>query len=149
MYKKDKWIIILIFILVSLISYFITFDLKQISGEAITIISIALAVYTASFSGLISSPLLRLMRRKQDVILMNKTQLGVLESYLRFSINIGLICIIMCCLIKLFPNYNIDGNTSYIYSYRVFSAIGIGVLSINIYCIWLLSRFMINRQLRN
>ena len=144
MYKKHKLIIIFGFISLFFISCYFELDYSKISSEGITIVSIALAVYIASFSSLTTSTLAKIMENKSDRRIPGKSELGVLEAYLQNAIALGLGCITMSCICKL-----LDKEFLGEIGYKVLSSVGIALLGVNIIFIWLLFKFMLNRQLRD
>lgn len=142
MYKKHRTVIVMLFILISVVGYLCGIKYELIASEVITIISIALAVYIASFSQLASSQLAKEMKVTSDKIIPGKSQLGVIAQYLKAALVFGLLSIVIrcTCLMKVIPENLIVTD--------VLSAIALGILSVNFVFIWLLFEFMINRQLR-
>lgn len=142
MYKKHRRLIVVIFIVVSMIGYLCEINYDLIASEVITIVSIALAVYIASFSQLASSQLANQMKNTSDKKIPGKSQLGVIAQYLKAALVFGLSSIVISCvcLVDIIPTALIIAD--------VISSIALGVLSVNFVFIWLLFEFMINRQLR-
>ena len=91
MYKKHKVMLALIMVCCGILSYVFKVRYSIIASDGITVISIVLAIYMTSFSGLVSSELAKKMQRKEDKILNGKSQLGVLKSYLNAAVGIGII----------------------------------------------------------
>ncbi|SEF90988.1 hypothetical protein [Lachnospira multipara] len=98
MYKKHSVILTLIMLILGVISYYFSVDYANIASDGITIVSIILAIYMISFSGLGSSDLAKKMQRKEDSELTGKSQLGVLRSYLNYAVSIGTLNIITSCV---------------------------------------------------
>ena len=99
-----------------------------------------------SFSGLVSSDLAKKMQRKEDKIINGKSQLGVLKGYLNAAVGIGIINIVVSCISLILKDKMIEivnKNTVY----YIVSAIGISTLAANLFLMFLLFRFMVNRQL--
>lgn len=142
MYKKHKIITLVAFVIVFIISYIMKLDYNQIATESITVVSIALAVYMASFSQLAASELAEEMKKTPDKRIIGKSELGVLESYLKLAIKFGLASIIIGCAYLLDFNIELEKSGNFV------SSICLAVLSINFVFIWILFNFMINRQLR-
>lgn len=148
MYKKHKVILTLIMICCGILSYTFKMDYSIIASEGITVVSIVLAIYMTSFSGLVSSDLAKKMQRKEDNILYGKSQLGVLKGYLNHAVAIGIVNIVISCVSLLLKEKMTECVNKNIVYYIV-SSIGIGTLAANLFLMFLLFRFMVNRQLWN
>lgn len=146
MYKKHKVMLALITICCGIISFVFKVRYSIIASDGITVISIILAIYMTSFSGLVSSELAKRMQRKEDKILNGKSQLGVLKGYLNAAVGIGIINIIVAC-ISLIAEDKMSGIVNKNVVYYIISAIGTGTLAANLFLMYLLFRFMVNRQL--
>ena len=75
-----------------------------------------------------------------------KSQLGVLKGYLNAAVGIGIINIVVSCISLILKDKMIEivnKNTVY----YIVSAIGISTLAANLFLMFLLFRFMVNRQL--
>ena len=99
-----------------------------------------------SFSGLVSSDLAKKMQRKEDKIINGKSQLGVLKGYLNAAVGKGIINIVVSCISLILKDKMIEivnKNTVY----YIVSAIGISTLAANLFLMFLLFLFMVNRQL--
>lgn len=146
MYKKHKVMLALIMVCCGILSYVFKVRYSIIASDGITVISIVLAIYMTSFSGLVSSELAKKMQRKEDKILNGKSQLGVLKSYLNAAVGIGIINIVIACLSMILDDLMgamVDKNIGY----YIVSAVGMGTLAANLFLMFLLFRFMVNRQL--
>lgn len=142
MYKEHKALMLVVLTTVFIASYVLKINYNLIATETITIISIALAVYMASFSQLAASKLAEEMKKTPDKKIFGKSELGVLESYLKKAIIFGLISIVISCM------YLLDINVDVSKYENIFSSIALSILSVNFIFIWLLFNFMVNRQLR-
>jgi len=148
MYKKHSVILVLVMLILFVISYFFSVDYVDIASDGITVVSIILAIYMTSFSGLVSSDLAKKMQRKEDSELTGKSQLGVLRSYLNYAVSIGTLNIITSCVsLILASKMELVENKGAVY--YIISACGCATLAGNIYLMFLLFRFMVNRQLWN
>lgn len=142
MYFKDK-IILFIVSCISLVSSWLwKFDYADIASDSMTIISIALAVYMTIFSSLMSSELADKMKKTKDNYFKEKTEMGVLQTYLKNAIYVGCINILLSCGVLIIESKKINQ-----YIYLFISSIGITTLVCNIYFMYLMYKFMINRQL--
>lgn len=148
MYKKHRVMLVLVMLILGVISYWFSVDYADIASDGITVVSIVLAIYMTSFSGLVSSDLAKKMQRKEDSELAGKSQLGVLRSYLNNAVFIGIINIIISCVaLILASKMELVENKGAVY--YIVSACGCATLAGNIYLMFLLFRFMVNRQLWN
>lgn len=148
MYKKHRVMLVLVMLILGVISYLFSVDYADIASDGITVVSIILAIYMTSFSGLVSSDLAKKMQRKEDSELAGKSQLGVLRSYLNNAVFIGIINIIISCVaLILASKMELVENKGALY--YIVSACGCATLAGNIYLMFLLFRFMVNRQLWN
>lgn len=146
MYKKHKVMLGLITICCGIISFMFKVSYSIIASDGITVISIVLAIYMTSFSGLVSSGLAKKMQRKEDKILNGKSQLGVLKSYLNAAVGIGIINIFVGCITMILDD-KMSGIVNKNIVYYLISALGMGTLVANLFLMYLLFRFMVNRQL--
>lgn len=148
MYKKHRVMLVLVILLFGAISYLFSVDYADIASDGITVVSIILAIYMTSFSGLVSSDLAKKMQRKEDSELAGKSQLGVLRSYLNAAVCIGIINIIISCVATILASkMELVVNKGVVY--YILPACGCATLAGNIYLMFLLFRFMVNRQLWN
>lgn len=148
MYKKHRVMLVIVMLILGVISYLFSVDYADIASDGITVVSIILAIYMTSFSGLVSSDLAKKMQRKEDSELSGKSQLGVLRSYLNSAVFIGIINIIISCVaLILASKMELVENKGVLY--YIVSSCGCATLAGNIYLMFLLFRFMVNRQLWN
>lgn len=146
MYKKHKFFLSVIAIFIFILSYILQINYVMIASESITIVSIVLAIYMTSFSNLVSSNLANIMKKKEDIHIKGKSQLGVLKTYLNMAIGIGINNIVIACCVLIFDD---KFNWSVISPklYYIISSVGFSMLGIDIFFMVLLYRFMVNRQL--
>ena len=134
MYKKHRVMLVLVILLFGAISYLFSVDYADIASDGITVVSIILAIYMTSFSGLVSSDLAKKMQRKEDSELAWKSQLGVLRSYLNAAVCIGIINIIISCVATILASkMELVVNKGVVY--YILSACGCATLAGNIYLI--------------
>lgn len=136
----------IVIIFICILTYFFRIDYCKIASEGITVVSIVLAIYMTSFSNLLSSELADKMKKTQDKQIWEKSQMGVLRGYLNIAVGIGIINIILGIITLMLEN-NIDSQ--YIVFYECISSFGFGTLGANIYMMYLLYKFMVNRQMWN
>lgn len=146
--EQIKFILLLITFLCFGISFIFKVDYSIIASDGITIISIILAIYMTSFSSLVSSELADKMSKTQDKQLLGKSELGVLKGYLNVAVKFGIVNIIIGCILLLMKN-KLNANIAKNIVYNILSAAGISSLADNIFLIYVLFTFMINRQLWN
>lgn len=148
MYKNHRVIFVLALLFTGVISILCSVDYADIASDGITVVSIVLAIYMTSFSGLVSSDLAKKMQQKEDSKMTGKSQLGVLRNYLNTAVGVGIANIFISCIALVLASKMEDVvNKGFIY-YLV-SACGCATLVGNIYLMFLLFRFMVNRQLWN
>lgn len=148
MYKRHRVIFFVLMFLLVLLSLGLHIDYAEIASDGITVVSIVLAIYMTSFSGLISSELADKMQRKEDSELRGKSQLGVLRNYLNAAVCIGIINIVVACASLILAS-KVENVVNRGLWYDIISACGTATLGGNIYLMFLLFRFMVNRQLWN
>lgn len=148
MYGLHKTILVLVTLLCWGISFIFKVDYSIIASEGITIISIILAIYMTSFSSLVSSKLADKMSKTQDKQLRGKSELGVLKGYLNVAVKFGIVNIVIGCILLLMKN-KLKANINRNIVYNILSATGISNLADNIFLMYVLFIFMINRQLWN
>lgn len=144
MYKSHKVYMSIIVIVLFITTFCEKIEYSKIAGDSITIISILLAVYLASFSSLITSDKVEKMKTKVDPKINTKSQLGVLKTYIDVAVASSILCILISCVVLLFPQ-NLTGICQMIYF--IISSLGFSVLGTNIYLLILIYKFMSNRQL--
>lgn len=147
MYSNHKRIAIVLFSLVSLVSYCLDLDFKNIVGESISIVSIALAVYAIAISSLVGSPLSQKLQFTPDVKLKGKTQLGVIKSYIKTAMAISILTLIISCIIKLLPNPSESIIKLLSELIRIIYSISFGLFALDFLFIWIVFVFVINRQI--
>lgn len=79
-------------------------------------------------------------------MLNGKSQLGVLKSYLNAAVGIGIINIFVGCITIILDD-KMSGIVNKNIVYYLISALGTGTLVANLFLMYLLFRFMVNRQL--
>lgn len=139
MYKKDKKIILCLIIIVMGVTYRLQWDFKDVASECISVVSIALAIYTICISSLIGSGLLNSLKNSVDKNITYKTELGVLKSYLENAVVVSIVTIMFACISKVAYFENNDIN-------RLFSAFCFAVFTLNFMFIWLIFIFIMNKQ---
>ena len=103
-------------VLVAVISYLLSFDYKHVAETAIDIMGIASAVYLAIYPLLQGSENLIKKLATQDSRLPKKTQMGVLNTYLKVGLIMGITSIVCGCVVLLTVpsscNFIIPGGVS-------------------------------------
>ena len=145
MYKKHVIITLIIMITTSVICFVFSLDCQFISGVVIDITAIASAVYLAIYPLLQGSDNLVQKLSKQDKTLPKKSQMGVLNTYLKTGLIMGIISIVWGCLNLLILGSYPDIATTQLFLYRFYSAISIGQFSGNFPLLWFIGEFMVFR----
>ena len=78
MYKKHKIVLGIIVICCGILSYVFKVEYSVIASDGITVVSIVLAIYMTSFSGLVSSDLAKKIHRQEENIISGNSLLFVL-----------------------------------------------------------------------
>ena len=146
-YKKDKICLISSMFITSLLSYIFKLDYKDISIEALTVVSVFIVVYTTSFSGLVGTKLAKEMKEKQDKNIEEKTELGVLRSYYNCSFIFAIVTIILSCVCEII-NARYEKIQTEMW-YIIYSMISYSLFMGNLCLAVIVNRFMMNRQLWN
>lgn len=135
-------------------SYFLQWDFSVVASDSISIVSIALAIYTISISALIGSNFATILKNTQHTILKDCTQLDVIINYFRWATKTAILTILLSLLIQLknehmvlwihrikfLQNINLG---------RIYSSLCFACLALNFVFIWVIFEFIINRQLEN
>ena len=149
MYRIHKFFIGSIFLLTFLGIYYFDLNYKTIASDGITVVSIVLAIYMTSFSSLISSDLAEKMKNRHDKKIPRKSQLGVLRSYLNTAVAFGISNIVLSCLCLLLERYQKKTGKAFDIAYKFLSSAGGATLAVNLFLMFLLYKFMVNRQMWN
>ncbi|MDK2802658.1 MAG: hypothetical protein KFW09_04695 [Oscillospiraceae bacterium] len=156
MYSKHKRIITLTFILVLITTYFLEIDFVDIASDCISMVSFGLAVYAICISNLIGSPLIQKLGTTIDHEFSNKTQLGVIKSYIKSSMVISIITIIFGFFSKLkigntelliIENELIISILNFLNIGQIFSSICFALFALNFIFIILIFIFIMNKQI--
>ncbi len=144
MYKHHRKIIVLIFFISTLISYYLKLDYSKIVSQSITILSFFLVILTTSITNLISSnSLVDKLKKSSDKQIVSKSELGVYITYIKTAFYFEIANIVLNCLFIILK------NTIQICIIKILSILGFSILSINFYIIFLIFKFLIERQLYN
>ncbi len=145
MYRKHAIVTISIGVIVAALSYFFSLDYKNIAGIAIDIMGIASAVYLAIYPLLQGSENLIKKLATQDVQLPRKTQMGVLNTYLKVGLIMGIMSIAFGCIELLIVGSYEETITKMPTFYCVLSSVAIGQFASNFPILWFVGEFMVHR----
>lgn len=148
MYKKHKTAVVVVMLSVTAISWIFQFDYENISEIAITVVSIAFAVYIGAISAILGSPYAKRLRSIRDQEIRTKTLLGVFSGYLRTAVLFCILTISTSCL------YIFRFGNRLLFQFpileKIYPALGrfacsvsCGLLGINILFMWLVFKFLI------
>lgn len=160
MYKKHQFILAILLIMVSIGAYCVEVDFYCIASEMINLVSIALAIYSIVLGALCGdSELAKKMRSTPDSIYKDRTQQGVLNSYISQALLFGILTIVIAAGIMIVHD---DRWLVYLYSYsednlvvgltlvyRIASSIAIGLAGANFFYIGVIAKFIMNRLVWN
>lgn len=151
MYKEHKVALILLSLVIFVCSLHWKINYANIADDAITVISIVLAVYIAVASALLGTPYAEKLKSKDDYI-PDKTKLGVLAAYLRIAGCLSVIILLISSLyvleLDVFSEnltFRFDWVQSIIENSHIFiSAISCALFFANILFMGLILKFLIN-----
>lgn len=158
MEKKHKYICCFGFIFAFIITYIFRLDFYIIASESISVVSIALAIYTISISALIGSEFSKKLQETQHFEKKDFTQLDIIINYFKNAAVISIITIVFSMIKmldfslliqKIAAIPKISSIISVIDLSQTFSSICFAFLALNFIFICLIIKFVTNRQLRN
>lgn len=99
MYKRHKWLAILVFISSALLSYYLDLGVsKDLVASLITFFSIVFGFYMTTVSIFFGSSYAKRLRLEEDPNIRTKTKLHTLVSYFKFSSKLSIISIVLLLL---------------------------------------------------
>lgn len=144
MYKKDRVFVIIIFFGALTIFSLLGISYRTFAQYALTVNSISFAVYIAAASALLGSEYASDLKKKVDLQIPTKTQLGVLSSYLKYAGNITILSIIISSIYCL--PYSIEGFAIVKSSCSVIAYI---VFSLSIFYLYLVFKLLISSMIKS
>lgn len=152
MYKRDKFIAVLLFLFSGIVTYFFSLDYSKISSTVFTVVSISVAVYIAVAAALLNSKYAVALKNTVDSKIPTKTQLGVLSEYLRWAGRLSIITIAVSCFFVVLPSeqavvfvQQLLKQTNAIETVgQLASSVAFGVFALNILFLWRIFIFLIN-----
>lgn len=158
MEKNHKYICCFGFVFAFIITYILKLDFSVIASESISVVSIALAIYTISISALIGSEFSKKLQEKTHFEKKDFTQLDIIINYLKNAAFVSILTIVFSMIKmldfsiliqKIDSIPNISSIISVIDLSQTFSSICFAFLALNFIFTWLIIEFILNRQLRN
>lgn len=151
MYKEHKVVLIVLFLVIFVCSLRWKINYAKIADDAITVVSIVLAVYIAVASALLGTPYAEKLKSKDDYI-PDKTKLGVLAAYLRIAGCLSVIILLISSLYVLELDVfseNLTFRFEWVQniienSHILISAISCALFFANILFMGLILKFLIN-----
>lgn len=143
MYIKDKICFGAVFVFVTAISWTLNLPFEKVVSDAITVVSIAIAVYLTAATFLMGSKTATNMK-KQDKQISTKTQLGVLVSYLSHAVFVGILSILVGFVVLLQKDVAIVNNVIA----KTISSLGCSLFIITILFMWKIFRFIAGALLK-
>lgn len=148
MYKQHIIACYVVGVSVFLCSYCFNFSYACIASDALTLVSIVLAVYIAVPSALLGSTYSRILKKSKDNKIPTQSLLGTLKKYLWKACSFGVTTLIISSyyIVRPHPFAPIMLNNKYIESIdleRFFSSASLCVFSINIFFLWLITRLLL------
>lgn len=157
MYRRHKIECVVLSFLTFLAAIILKADYSKIAEVAISVVSIALAVYIGAASVILGSNFADKLKKQKDRQIKNKTSLGVLATYLRIAGLCGLLTLIISVAYLISLDFSSLSNTlaqcgqiEYLPIFRrLFSAISCSLFVLNIFYIWLILIFLINSMTKS
>ena len=139
LYKNHRTILIMVTLLAGCIAWIFDIPYYKIASDAITLVTIAIAIYFAAVTLLIGSKTAGIMNQP-DYIIKTKTQMGVFMQYLKWAILVGLLSIVDSYITKIYCDEKLHLIMPYLY--KTISSIGIALLAAMIFFIWIIFEFI-------
>lgn len=157
MYRRHRRTCIVLFVSIFFATFKLKADYSKIADNAVSVISIALAVYIGAASVILGSDFAKKLKKQQDQELITKTSLGVLASYLRTAGVCSLLTIIISIIYMLDLDVSSLVNilTQYVpieyfqFLWNFLSSISFGLFAINVIFLWLILIFLINSMTKS
>lgn len=146
MYLRHKLVTYIVSLLICIVSYFLHFQFATIVGSIIDIAAIASAIYLGIYPLLQGNERLQTNLSKQDSLLPQKTQMGVLNSYIKRGLLTNLVCIVYSLLFVV-----INGKYESIWVETesillgLLSSFGFLITVLNLFYMFWIGKFMVNR----
>ena len=139
LYKRHRILLVILLLLSYTFAWSYNVPFKLIASDTITLNSIAIAVYMTAITLLIGSKTADAMK-KPDYEIKTKTQAGVLIAYLKRAMLVGIFSILDSFAVKMYCNEELLTQKPYVY--KVISSVGFALLSLTIFFMWLIFRFI-------
>ncbi|MCD8017215.1 MAG: hypothetical protein LUE97_05355 [Oscillospiraceae bacterium] len=158
MYRRHKIVGSFVFIVTFSVATLLNADYSNLAQTAISVISIALAVYIGAASVILGSDFAGKLKAQRDSEIETKTSLGVLAAYLRTAgiCAVGTIAISAIYILqidfKLIQNMliNCDYETQLIKATsQIISSASCSLFALNVFFIWLILIFLINSMTKS
>lgn len=157
MYRRHKIACAVLFVLTFLAAFILKADYSKMADSAISVVSIALAVYIGAASVILGSDFAGKLKKQQDSQLTTKSSLGVLASYLRIAGICSLLTVIISAIYILDLDISFFDNVLIKYTQvenaqifqHLFSALSSSLFVINVFFIWLILIFLINSMTKS
>lgn len=175
MYSEHKWTILFISFVTGILTVVFELQYSEIASDVISVISIASAIYLAAYAGIQASPKLLQELKKPDKKKKGKSQLFVINAYIKCALGLGLITIAVSSLSILLAAHDSQIGWSIIQrfwdyinetivtkefrfpswealrsSFVLFvSIVGMMLFSANLSFMWVIGLFIVNRMAFN
>lgn len=146
MYKEHFIPLIVIAVLTAATSWIFNLHYEKIASDAITVVSIAIAVCLTAITLLIGSKIADAMKH-QDPKIKTKTQMGVLISYLSRAIRIGILSITVSCVAEIYCTDKF--NSTHPNLQHAISSTGFSLFAATLFFMWIIFKFISAALLRN
>lgn len=137
MYTHHKVEAMVIFVVVAILSFLAGAAYKDMALAALTVVTISFAVYIAAMSTLLGSPYADRLKAIADKKIKTKSQLGVLNTYLRVA---GKTSVLTIAISSLYQFTTLRVNNALLS--QIISSLSCGVFALNIFFLWLIFSFL-------
>lgn len=138
MYKRHKWYALITAVGTFMLSFVTHANYTKLSNDAMTLVSITIAVYLAVPSFMVGSPYADKLKRTADTEKTGMSQLGTLKNYLRDSMLFSILTIVIGSvyslgIVNLGKIYNDKIDLD-----QLFSSLSCAIFALNILFLWLI-----------
>lgn len=138
MYKRHKWYAVIVVIGAFLLSYIVHANYSDLASDAMTLVSITIAVYITVPSFMVGSSYADKLKKTADTQKTGVSELGTLKDYLMDSMLFSILTIVISSLYSLkLINFGKIYNDKVDLD-RLFSSFSCAMFALNILFLWLI-----------
>jgi len=138
MYKRHKWYAVIVVVGAFLLSYIVHANYSDLASDAMTLVSITIAVYITVPSFMVGSSYADKLKKTADTQKTGVSELGTLKDYLMDSMLFSILTIVVSSLYSLkLINFGKIYNDKVDLD-RLFSSFSCTMFALNILFLWLI-----------